>query len=344
MNDADAHALSRAEQVPKRGASVSTALHFAVRCAIMAPSSHNSQPWHLKILNDGLMLMLDRRRALPVVDPYDREMIISCGAALFNIRVALAYAGKQARLDVLPDPMDEDLLVHIKLDGNEPVSQDGALATLYPAISKRMTNRSAYFAESISAEVVTKLDEAARAEWAKLSTATATAEREAIATLVAAADLLQFSDVRFRRELASWLHPAREADGLAAFSGEMKKTLDFATPIAALVVRTFDVGNGVAAKDKALAAGSPLLACISTTTDDAAAWLAAGQALQRVLLTATAHGLDTSYLNQPIEVEKFRSVLAEMMHTEKFPQLLIRIGRGLPQSHSPRRELREVIS
>ncbi len=344
MSNAPMHAMRSMERAPKRGASVSDALYFAVRCAVMAPSSHNSQPWQFKILNDGLMLMLDRRRALPVVDPYDREMIISCGAALFNTRVALAYAGKQARIDVLPDSMDEDLLVRIALDGDELVSQDGALASLYPAISKRMTNRSAYFAESISPEVIAKLDDAARVEWAKLSTATATNDREAIATLVAAADLLQFADVRFRRELASWLHPAREGDGLAAFSGEMKKTLDFATPLAALVVRTFDVGNGVAAKDKALAAGSPLLACISTTTDDAAAWLAAGQALQRVLLTATANGLDASYLNQPIEVEEFRSALAEMMRAEKFPQLLIRIGRGLPQTHSPRRELREVIS
>lgn len=344
MNDAQLQAVSSVEHVPKRGASISDALYFAVRCAVMAPSSHNSQPWQFKILKDGLMLMLDRRRALSVVDPYDREMIISCGAALFNTRVALAYAGKHARIDVLPDPMDEDLLVRITLDGDELVSQDGALASHYPAISKRMTNRSAYFAESIALEVVATLDEAARAEWTKLSTATAANDREAIATLVAAADLVQFGDVRFRRELASWLHPAREGDGLAAFSSEMKKTLDFATPLAALVVRTFDVGNGIAAKDKALAAGSPLLACISTTTDDTAAWLAAGQALQRVLLTATAHGLDASYLNQPIEVEEFRSTLAEMMRTEKFPQLLIRVGRGLPQSHSPRRELHEVIS
>ena len=344
MDIVQPQAVSSAEHVPKRGASVSDALSFAVRCAVMAPSSHNSQPWQFKILNDGLMLMLDRRRALPVVDPYDREMIISCGAALFNIRVALAYAGKHARMDVLPDPMDEDLLVRINLDGDELITQDGALASLYPAISKRMTNRSAYFAESISPDVVAKLDEAARAEWAKWSAATSTDDREAIATLVAAADLLQFGDVRFRRELASWLHPARDGDGLAAFSAEMKKTLDFATPLAALVVRTFDVGNGIAARDKALAAGSPLLACISTTTDDAAAWLAAGQALQRVLLTATAHGLDASYLNQPIEVEKFRSTLAQMMQTEKFPQLLIRIGRGLPQAHSPRREFHEVIS
>ena len=344
MSNAQLKAVSGTVQMPKRGASISETLHFAVRCAVMAPSSHNSQPWQFKILDDGLMLMLDRRRALPVVDPYDREMIISCGAALFNIRVALAYAGKHVRIDVLPDPMEEDLLALITLDDEELLAQDGALVSLYPMISKRMTNRSAYFAESVAPAVIDELEEAACTEWTKLSVATKPTDRGAIATLVAAADLAQFDDVRFRRELASWLHPARSDDGLAAFSSEMKKTLDFATPLAALVVRTFDVGNGVAAKDKALAAGSPLIACISTTTDDADAWLAAGQSLQRVLLTATLRGLNASYLNQPIEVDKFRNTLADLMQTEPFPQLLIRAGRGLPQTHSPRREISEVIS
>ncbi len=344
MGSARLNAVNGAAKVPKRSASVSETLHFAVRCAVMAPSSHNSQPWQFKILDDSLMLILDRRRALPVVDPYDREMIISCGAALFNIRVALAYAGKHSQIDVHPDSVDDDLLVRIILKSDESIGHDNSIASLYASIAKRMTNRSAYFADPVAPEVIAELAEAARAEWAKLSVATELGDREAIATLVAAADLAQFDDVRFRRELASWLHPARSSNGLAAFSSEMKKTLDFATPLAALVVRTFDVGNGVAAKDKALATGSPLLACISTTTDDVAAWLAAGQALQRVLLTATAHGLTASYLNQPIEVEKFRNALAEMMHTERFPQLLIRIGRGLPQTQSPRREISEVIS
>lgn len=142
MSNTRLNAVSGAAKVPKRGTSINETLHFAVRCAVMAPSSHNSQPWQFKILDDGLMLMLDRRRALPVVDPYDREMIISCGAALFNIRVALAYAGKHARIDVLPAPVDEDLLVRITLDNGELLAQDGALASLYPVIAKRMTNRS----------------------------------------------------------------------------------------------------------------------------------------------------------------------------------------------------------
>lgn len=53
-----------------------------VRYAVRAPSSHNSQPWLFRVVGDTLELRADRGRRLPVVDPEDRELTISCGAAL----------------------------------------------------------------------------------------------------------------------------------------------------------------------------------------------------------------------------------------------------------------------
>jgi hypothetical protein len=64
---------------------------FAVGYAILAPSSHNTQPWRFIVNGDELLVCADRNRSLPHIDPFDRELIISCGAALFNMRVALAH-------------------------------------------------------------------------------------------------------------------------------------------------------------------------------------------------------------------------------------------------------------
>jgi nitroreductase len=325
---------------PRADASLSEKFYFAVRCAVLAPSSHNSQPWLFKVSTDNLLLVMDRRRALPVADPHDRELVISCGAALFNIRAALASLGMAARIDVLPDPLDNDVLARISVTAG---AADPAIASLCALIPKRMTNRSAYRDEAIAVSLVARMEEAARLEWAQLNVMTKPEDRAAVAALVAAGDRVQFEDVRFRRELASWLHPRRQRDGLSAFSTELTKTLEFATPLAALVVRTFDLGNGVAAKDAMLAKNSPLLACISTATDDVPTWLASGQALQRMLLVAVAEGYSASYLNQPIEVATLRGALAATMHTAAFPQVLLRLGHGLPQSHSPRRELDDVL-
>lgn len=329
-----------ASELPRADATLSEKFYFAVRCAVLAPSSHNSQPWLFKVAADSLTMVMDRRRALPVVDPHDRELVISCGAALFNIRAALASLGIAAEIDVLPDELDTDVLARVRAGTR---AADPAVASLCAAIPKRMTNRSAYRDEAVAASLVARMEEAARLEWAQLNVATKPEDRAAVASLVAAGDRVQFDDIRFRRELASWLHPRRQRDGLSAFSAEMTKTLEFATPLAALVVRTFDVGNGVAAKDAALAKNSPMLACISTATDDVPAWLVSGQALQRMLLVAVTEGYSASYLNQPIEVATLRGALAATMHTAAFPQVLLRLGHGLPQSHAPRRGLDDVL-
>ena len=119
---------------------------------------------------------------------------------------------------------------------------------------------------------------------------------------------------------------------------------DIATPISAMAIRTFDLGNGVAAAHEQLARGSPLLVALSTPMDTNDAWLAAGQGLQRLLLVATMAGYSTSYLNQPIEVSELRSCLAaELRRTARYPQLLLRLGRGSAVPHSPRRPIPDVL-
>jgi hypothetical protein len=120
--------------------------------------------------------------------------------------------------------------------------------------------------------------------------------------------------------------------------------LDLAAPLFTSVIRTFDLGGGLAAAHHALAAGSPLLICVATPTDDAPAWLAAGQALERLLLVAASAGITASYLNQPIEMGALRERLRTTLAMDGVPQILVRMGRGKPVPHSPRRPLPEVVS
>jgi hypothetical protein len=87
-------------------------LSFLVGYAILAPSGHNAQPWLFSIADDTIELYADRARALPVFDPEDRELTISCGAALLNLRLALRRFGYQDLLETLPDPAVDDLLAN----------------------------------------------------------------------------------------------------------------------------------------------------------------------------------------------------------------------------------------
>ena len=326
---------------------------FALRYAALAPSSHNSQPWRFLVNDDTIELLADRTRSLPVSDPYDRELIISCGAALFNLRSALAHFGVWFNISLFPSEADPDLIARVRLaEGGKAGGTAGStaggtahngLAHLFPAITRRATNRTPFGPIPVPERVVEGLCAEGASEGVAVKAITDGKERAHVASLVAEADHIQFADARFRRELAAWIHPQRARDGMPAYALGVPRLMDFETPITAMVIRTFDVGDGKAAHDAALAAGSPLLLCFSTTQDNAPAWLFAGQSLQRVLLQAKLEGYDASHLNQPIEVPALRTQLRDMLQTGPYPQLLIRIGRGEPVAHTPRRAVEELI-
>jgi hypothetical protein len=326
---------------PSRG-STEEKLRFAVNYAILAPSSHNTQPWRFLIQRDTVQVCADRSRALPVTDPFDRELLISCGAALFNLRAALSRFGCAYDITTFPYPSEPDVLAQLRVQPQGHL--DSEIGALVPAITRRVTDRHAFPMKNVAPGMLAAWRSAAGDEGVALSFVDSEQTRIEIAELVAEVDRIQFQDASFRRELAAWIHPSRSSDGMPAYSQGMRTLLDFATPIVSLAIRTFDVGGGVAASHRRLAQGSPLLACFATTMDDAPAWLATGQALQRVLLVATDAGYAASYLNQLIEVPQYRSRLRQLVACETYPQILLRIGRGSAQPHSPRRPLLEVLA
>lgn len=316
-------------------------IRFALQYAVLAPSNHNAQPWRFIVDEDTVQLFADRTRALPVVDPFDREMLISCGAALFNLRVALSHFGLAYSISVFPSDFDPDIVARIKITTKG--ARDASLANLFSAVTKRVTTRAPFANESIAESFKNEMIAACDAEGAIAICVDEESSRQSIASLIAEADSIQFADPRFRRELASWIHPRRLADGMPAYGTAVGGLLDFAMPLMASVVRVFDVGAGAPATHQRLVEGSPLLVGIATMRDDREAWLAAGQALQRMLLVAASKGLTASYLNQPIEVATLREQLKVLLKVDAVPQLLLRVGRGPHAEHSPRRALSDVV-
>ncbi|AXF24027.1 nitroreductase [Burkholderia pyrrocinia] len=310
--------------------------------AVLAPSSHNSQPWRFLVNGTTIAVCADRVRALPVVDPFDRELIISCGAALLNLRVALNHARLAHTISTFPSEVDPNLLALVRVC-NDGYS-DAALGALFDAIPDRVTTRAPFESTTVPDEIQHELTAAGVAEGADVACVDSIAHRARVAELVAEADHQQFADPRFRRELASWIDPRRHVDGMPAFAAGVPTLLDFAAPVLTMAVRTFDLGNGLAALHHQLVGASPLIVCIATVRDDREAWLAAGQALERILLVATRAGYTASYLNQPIETAGLRANLCHMLGLRGEPQLLLRVGRGPHTPHSPRRPLDEVIA
>ncbi|HEY7148242.1 MAG TPA: hemerythrin domain-containing protein [Gaiellaceae bacterium] len=327
-----------ARDFPRRGLPAEK-LAYLLQYAVLAPSSHNSQPWRFRLRDDAVELLADRSRALPVVDPDDRELTMSCGAALLTLRAAIRQHGLMPEVELLPDGSDPDLLARVRLGERRPPARADRL--LFWAISARQTNRNAFEPRPVPEELLAELRLAVEEEGAQVKIFEHDEDRRRLADLVAEADKRQFADGSFRRELAAWMHRSRRRsrDGMPIESLHIPKPID---PIAPFVVRTFDVGRGVAAHDRKIADGSPVLAVLGTPGDEPRDWLIAGQALARLLLRAAQDGVSASFLNQPIEVAELRAPVSELARIG-VPQIVLRMGYGPPVKPTPRRPLSDVV-
>lgn len=317
-----------------------TILRFILRYAILAPSGHNGQPWCFRIEHGALQVRADRSRALPTIDPQDRELLIACAATVHLATVALEHFGHHPGVRLLPDPRDPDLVALITPG---PRAARPAQRDLFDAITARHCYRSPYRATPLSPQQLNRLRAAAAAHGAWLHPLTAHGEIRRAADLIAQGDRIKWRDPVFRCELAGRLIPntGPRRDGMPGYAFGVPGPLAHLAPA---LIRRIDLGRARAAADRKLALATPALAVIGTDSDDAPAWMAAGLALSQVLLRATAEGLATSFLSQAIEVPELRPRLAALLPGGGHPQLLLRVGYPIRTDRpAPRRPVADVL-
>jgi hypothetical protein len=240
-----------------------------------------------------------------------------------------------------PDPDRPDLLARVALNGSAVAG--GGWSALFHAIARRVTNRGPFDAREVPPSVVDDLRSAARFEGAWLAQFRSPHQRARVEALIVEGSRIQYGHADFRRELAAWLRPDGAPDGIPRRAIGATEEPDYVTSAIPFLLRTLDFSKRASARYSRLAAEAPLIACLGTARDDPLAWLNAGQALQRVLLTATSHGLQASFLNQPIEVHRLRYRLDALIEHRGQPQMILRLGRGARRGHTPRRIMEDVL-
>src|SRR3954471_16922759 len=91
-------------------------LEDAVDHGRLATSVHNTQPWSFALFSDRLELPADRSRQPAVLDPDGRELALSVGAALLNVRAGLAAGHGAVTVDRPAGADDPDLLAVVRPD------------------------------------------------------------------------------------------------------------------------------------------------------------------------------------------------------------------------------------
>jgi hypothetical protein len=322
------------------------AARFVVRAAILAPSIHNTQPWRFVERPDGLELWADRARLLPIADPAGREMLISCGAALFNGRLAVRRLGFTPQVRLLPNPAYPDLLARITWGTRTALRPYEE--RLYRTIPHRHTHRGRFLATPLPPMLPTVLAGIARYEGAGLRLVKDEAQRRQLAGHVQAAEAAQLRDPRILGELLAWtaLPGSGRVDGLTAGSCP--------APADGLEFPSRDLAAGAPwrfqhrADDQEIDHGANpaidgMVAVLTTREDRRVDWLLAGQALQHVLLHAATLDVSAAFQTQPLELPYLRAAVRRDLVCGH-PQMVLRLGHVARRSRSRRRPVADVLS
>ena len=316
---------------------------FLLRYAILAPSTHNSQPWRFALSENGIEVYADYGRRLPVADPGHRELLMSLGAAIYTLRVAAAYYGFRCDVDYELSLASDRPVATVYLDPAGQLSDaEVRAAQLLPHVASRRTNRHPFLVSRVPLSVVQRLEEVAQHRAAQLTISTDGSVNNRVAALVEDAERRQYADPSFRRDVAEWIHANRTSDE-DGMSGATWGVGGIPSVIAPWATRVLDLGRMRAAHDRNLCVEAPALV-VMTSEDGVPHWLEVGEMLQHFLLAVTREGLQASYFNMPVQVPDLRAELKRELRLPSWPQLVLRIGYCLAATEpTPRRPLEDVI-
>ena len=293
---------------------------YLIATAARAPSILNTQPWRFEVSQYCIGLYADFDRKLRV-DSIGRELVISCGAALFGLRLAVRSLGYLPVVELLPDPSRPRLLARVTLGAaRAPTAAD---RRLLEALPHRHTHRGPFDADPLPAGLLAGLQQDAQAEGATLALVDRTLAYEKLADIMGAVSRQQDRDPRSRADLRQWTRDT----GTAARDGVPART--FASGASrhrgSLPQRDFDLGRGLGE----LAADGPppaATAVLLTPGDTPADWLCAGQALHRVLADAACRWVFASIHTRPLEAAGVRALIRDRLALSGAPQLILQLG------------------
>jgi hypothetical protein len=315
---------------------------YVVAAAVWAPSVHNTQPWWFSVAGQEMSLYADAGRQLGVADPRGREMMISCGAALFTARLALRSSGYVPETSVLPDPGRPLLVARVSWRRRAAAAEFEQ--QLFSQVPLRRTHRGGFDPLPLPADLVAVLQAGAERDGAMLRVIDGEGSRAVLAAVVETAEHALHLDSVYVRELASWAPPpdSSRGDGVpsTAYPARPERTLPhFAS-------RDFAHGHrwGTAMPAPSAAPRSAGVVCLLTTAGDRPLdWVNAGQALQRALLTSATCGVAAALHSQPLERARLREFIRAQLADGSYPQLVLRLGTAVQTAISVRRSPASVL-
>ena len=316
-------------------ASLREKIIFLLQFAILAPSTHNSQPWTFNVGDSWCSLCIDEQRALREADPSKRDLFLSLGAFLEHLR----SLGKSLGMLESIDYMSKNCVATVYFKNTHFQNIPEEFLTITKAIVNRINARGVFEEKKLPEELLERLSNLEIEEGYGVRFVIDATGRIAIADLTKYAIRMFQKRSPFRRELAGWLrfHNGKRGDGFAV----IPRPFSYLLP---LVVRMFDMGGVLSILNKKTILSAPVLCIIGSADDDTSAWLRTGMLLERIFLIASGYGVRHSIFAAAVEDEGSRKELKEMFTLAMWPQLVFALGYSSAKAdHTPRISVGEKL-
>lgn len=329
-----------------RTKSLEEKIKFLINYTILAPSTHNSQPWLFKIKKNVLEIYADLSRKIQIGDQEGRMLYISLGCALANLEIAAQHFLMNYQIGYLKDeniiPARNALkILRISFTENKPLNTN--LGFLFRAITQRNSNRKGFKNKKIQENDLSEFKSYSQDRELRIDFIEREEIKKEIAEILGRAMGKFMGRADFRKELASWLRHnwTRKKDGMPGNGHNMSLLVSLIAPY---VLRNINVSKVEAKKAKNRVLNFPLVGIISAKENTPLNWLKTGELFERIALGAKIKGLDSMVMVAIIEDHQSRQKLRKMLQINDIPQFFFGLGYAeKPSPLSPRRGIEEVL-
>lgn len=296
-----------------------------IKSATRAPSGHNSQPWTIKIISkDQWIIGWDKSRALPAVDPHNRELLLSIGAFCEALKISAKNEGLDSTIEITgSNPFSADL-AKIKF-------HESARSGIYlEELQKRKTIKNGIISRNIDKSDIESIRGGISSGIHVINKGSA--ESSLIEEMVLQSNIIQTEREDAQKELASWIRWSdkdveKYSNGLSPAGMGMEG-------IAAFYVKNFYNSDTVMTKSfkdatisqvkKNLSSyGSWII--ITSKKEDCDSLINTGQDFLKLSLNSFNKKISLHPMTQPLE-EGFGNDLQKRLGSSEKIQLILRCG------------------
>jgi hypothetical protein len=310
-------------------------LLFFLNFGILAPSSHNSQPWEFKLDEKKLSIYVfkSKIRSLPTGDPNNDLGYISIGCTIENIITAADYFGYSTHI-TYEESTDTDLCATLQFTQDHEQILDNK--HLVHQISKRVVNRGKYESKNPNDDFLKKIKQLSTENY-KIILIQDPKDISPVAEIVNDASIKLMDSPLFRKELSNHVKNnfTKSFVGIPAFGMQIPNILSFFAPT---LVRLLNMDKLNKKQNMSLFTKyTPLVVVLISKKDSKKDKLTIGRLYQLISLYAISENIKTSPWGAVSVHEESKQKLQKILQTEFYPEFLFRMGyNNKDPHHSPR--------